>query len=51
MQRSVDMYTFVRGHGHLKIVIADTDAETDMNYLKNSGHGADKPRTCVSTDL
>ena len=25
MQRSVDMYTCVRGHGHLKIVIADTD--------------------------
>ena len=32
---------------------ADTDADTDMNFLKNRGHGhgADKPRTCVSTDL
>ena len=28
-----------------------TDADTDMNFLKNRGHGADKPRTCVSTDL
>ena len=45
--------------------IADTDADTDMqlfdtadtdadmNFLKNRGHGhgADKPRTCVSDDL
>ena len=32
---------------------ADTDADTDMNFLKNRGHGhgADKPRTRVSTDL
>ena len=49
----------------LKIKIADTDADTDMllfdtadmdadmNFLKirGHGHGADKPRTCVSTDL
>ena len=28
---------------------ADTDA--DMNFLKNCGHGADMPRTRVSTDL
>ena len=33
--------------------IADTDADTDMIFSKNRGHGhdADKPRTCVSTDL
>ena len=32
---------------------ADTDADTDMNFSKNRGHGhgADKPRTRVSTDL
>ena len=30
-----------------------TDADTDMIFSKNRGHGhdADKPRTCVSTDL
>ena len=29
------------------------DADTDMNFSKNRGHGhvADKPRTRVSTDL
>ena len=31
--------------------IADTHVDTDMNFSKKRGHGADKPRRRVSTDL